>query len=180
VTTRRVILTGFMGAGKTEVGQRLGRVLGWRFVDTDALIEAAAGRSVAAIFAGEGEAGFRARERDVVAQACRLAETVIAVGGGALVDPENRRLLLAAGPVVCLRATPREILRRLGEARDRPLLNGDGSASEAERLARIEALLSARAPIYALATHTVETDGRTPDQVVEAVREIIEASGART
>lgn len=177
MTASRVILTGFMGAGKTEVGRRLGRALGWRFVDTDVVIESAAGRSVAAIFAGEGEAGFRAREHEAVAQACGLAEAVIAVGGGALLAPENRRLLLAAGPVVCLRATPREILRRVGEARDRPLLNGDGTATEAERLARIESLLSARAPLYALATHAVDTDGRTPDQVVAAVRAIVEASG---
>jgi len=177
MTTTRVILTGFMGAGKSEVGRRLGRDLGWRFVDTDALIEAAAGRSVAAIFAGEGEAEFRARERQAVAEACQLADTVIAVGGGALVDPDNRRALLAAGPLVCLRATPRELLRRLGEARDRPLLNGDGQASEAERLERIETLLAARAPIYALATHTVDTDGCTPDEVVEKVRAIIARSG---
>jgi shikimate kinase len=173
----RVILTGFMGAGKTEVGRRLAHVLGWRFVDTDAVIEAVAGRSVAAIFAAEGEAGFRAREREAVTDACRLAETVIAVGGGALVDPDNRRALLAAGPVVCLRATPREILRRLGEARDRPLLNGDGIASEADRLARIETLLAAREPIYALATQAVDTDGCTPDEVVEKVRAIVAVSG---
>jgi shikimate kinase len=173
----RVVLTGFMGTGKTEVGGRLGRRLGWPFVDTDTLVEAAAGRSVAVIFADEGEAGFRAREREAVAQACGLPAAVIAVGGGALLDPENRRLLLAAGPVVCLRATPQEILRRLGEARDRPLLNGDGTASEAERLARIESLLAARAAVYALATHAVDTDGRTPDEVAEAVRALVQEAG---
>jgi len=173
----RVILTGFMGTGKTEVGRRLARTLGRPFMDTDALIESAAGRSVSAIFAAEGEAGFRARERQAVAEACRVAAAVIAVGGGALLDPENRRLLLAAGPVVCLRAAPREILERLGEARDRPLLNRDGTASTAERLARIESLLSARAAVYALASHAVDTDGRTPDQVADAIRAILQESG---
>jgi shikimate kinase len=176
----RVILTGFMGTGKTEVGRRLARTLGWPFMDTDAVIESAAGRSVAAIFAEEGEAGFRARERDAVAQACQLPAAVIAIGGGALLDAENRRLLIAAGPVVCLRATPREILRRVGEARDRPLLNGEGTASEAERLARIEALLAARAAVYALAAYAVDTDGRTPDQVAAAVRAIVEESPGGT
>src|SRR5262249_2666917 len=114
---------------------------------------------------------------EAVAEAWRLVDAVIAVGGGALVDPDNRRLLLAAGPVVCLRATPRELLRRLGEARDRPLLNNDGRATDAERLERIETLLAARAPIYALATHTVDTDGCTPDDGVEKVRAIVAGSG---
>ena len=146
----RVILAGFMGTGKTEVGRRLARSLGWTFVDTDALVESATGRSVSALFAEEGEPVFRAREREAVAQACILNATVVAVGGGALLDPENRRRLLAAGPVVCLRASPRELVRRLGTARDRPLLNGDGTASEQERLARIESLLArARAGLRA-------------------------------
>jgi shikimate kinase len=176
----RVVLTGFMGTGKTVVGRRLAAVLGWPFLDTDVLVEGAAGCSVAAIFAGEGEAAFRARERMAVAEACAAPAAVIAVGGGALLDPDNRRVLLAAGPVVCLRATPREILRRAGEARDRPLLNGDGTASEEERLRRIESLLAARAEVYALATHAVETDGLTPDQVAARVRGIVEAWPERT
>ncbi len=177
MTASRVILTGFMGVGKTEVGRRLGRALGWRFVDTDELIESAAGRSVAAIFAAEGESGFRAREREAVAHACGLTETVIAVGGGALVDLDNRRVLLAAGPVVCLRATPGEILRRVGEAPDRPLLSGEGGVSPAERLARIADLLAARAPVYALASHAVDTDGLAPEEVAAAVRAIVERPG---
>jgi shikimate kinase len=171
--TRHVTLAGFMGTGKSEVGRRLSRMLGWRFVDTDTIVESKAGRSVAAIFASEGEAGFRSRERDAVAGACALPAAVIAVGGGALVDPENRRTLLAVGPVICLRASAREILRRVGEARDRPLLNPDGKASESDRLARIESLLAARAGVYALATHAVDTDGLSPDQVAEHIRGIL-------
>jgi shikimate kinase len=171
----RVILAGFMGTGKTEVGRRLAQSLGWSFVDTDALVESAAGRSVAAIFADEGEAAFRARERDAIEQACTMTAAVIAVGGGALLDPENRRRLLAAGPMVCLRASPEELMRRLGLARDRPLLNGDGTASTEERRARIEALLAERAPVYALATHAVDTDGLSPDEVAVRVRAILGA-----
>jgi shikimate kinase len=170
----RVILAGFMGTGKTEVGRRLARSLGWTFVDTDTLVEAAAGRSVSAIFAEEGEPAFRAREREAVAHACGLTATVVAVGGGALLDPENRGRLLAAGPVVCLRASPRELVRRLGTARDRPLLNRDGSASEQDRLARIESLLAERTPVYALATHAVDTDGLSPDEVAVRVRTLVE------
>jgi shikimate kinase len=174
-TGTHVTLAGFMGTGKTDVGRCLARSLGWPFIDTDAAIEAETGRSVAALFADEGEAAFRVRERAAVAQACARPRAIIAVGGGALLDAENRRLLFAAGPVVCLRAAPREILRRLGDARDRPLLNGDGTASEAERLARIESLLAARAPIYALATHAVDTDGLSPDEVARRIRTLIEA-----
>jgi len=174
---RRVILAGFMGTGKTEVGRRLARLLGWSFVDTDALVESAAGRPVAAIFAEEGEAAFRARERDAVEQACAITAAVVAVGGGAFLDLENRRRLLAAGPVVCLHASPEELMRRLGAARDRPLLNGDGTASVEERRARIEALLAQRAPVYALATHAVDTDGLSPDEVALRVRAILGISG---
>jgi shikimate kinase len=173
--TRHIVLTGFMATGKTEVGRRLARALGWPFVDTDALVEQVAGRAVRAIFAEEGEPGFRARERAAVAQACARPAAVIAVGGGALLDPGNRRALLAAGPVVCLRASPQEILRRVGAAHDRPLLSGAGVRSHADRLARIESLLADRAAAYACATHTVETDGLSPDQVAQRVRRLVEA-----
>src|SRR5262249_28978294 len=112
----RVILAGFMGTGKTEVGRRLARSLGWTFVDTDALVESAAGRSISAVFADEGEAAFRAREREAVARACAMTAAVVAVGGGALLDPENRRGVLAGGAVLCRPARTRELARRLGAA----------------------------------------------------------------
>src|SRR5688572_21188882 len=118
-----------MGTGKTEVGRRLARALGRTFVDTDRLVEAKAGRSVA----------------------------VIATGGGALVHPENRRRLAEAGPIVCLTASPQEILRRVGRGETRPLLAG--ATSDAERLARIRKLLDERATAYGSATHTIDTTG---------------------
>src|SRR5262249_58875202 len=114
--TRRVILAGFMGTGKTEVGRRLARSLGWTFVDTDALVESAAGRSISAVFADEGEAAFRAREREAVARACAMTAAGGAVGGGALLGPENRRRPLAARPPTCPRAPPAEGWRPLGAA----------------------------------------------------------------
>jgi shikimate kinase len=161
-----------MGTGKTEVGRRLAQTLGRTFVDTDRLVEATAGRTVAEVFATEGESGFRTRERTAVAEACALPTAVIATGGGALVDPENRRRLAAAGPIVCLTATPDEILRRIGDAESRPLLAG--RHTDAERLDRIRELLAARATAYAAATHTVETTGLSVDQVVERVRAAVE------
>jgi shikimate kinase len=168
-----LILTGFMGTGKTEVGRRLARALGRPFVDTDRLVETKAGRSVAAIFAEDGEAGFRTLERAAVAEACALSDAVIATGGGALADPQNRRQLAAAGPVICLTASPEEILRRVGDPGSRPLLAG--AVTEAERLGRVRDLLVARAAVYASATHTIDTTGLTPDQVVERVRTAVEA-----
>ena len=118
----QVILTGFMATGKTEVGRRLARRLGRPFVDVDGLVEAATGKSVADIFASEGEARFRELERVAVDDACRVSEAVIATGGGTLLDAENRRRLAAAGPIVCLAAPPEEILRRVGDPASRPLL----------------------------------------------------------
>src|SRR5512146_2178710 len=116
-----------MATGKSEVGRRLARVLGRPFVDIDGLVEADAGRSVAEIFAAEGEPAFRAREREAVARACAVPDAVVATGGGTLLDPENRRRLAAAGPIVCLAASPEDILRRVPDPAARPLLvNGNG------------------------------------------------------
>jgi len=168
-----LIITGFMGTGKTEVGRRLARALGRTFVDTDRLVEAKVGRSVAAIFASEGEARFRELERAAVAEATTIPDAVVATGGGTLVDPENRRRLAAAGPILCLTASPREILRRVGDPASRPLLAA--CRSDAERLARIEELLAARATAYGSASHTIDTTGLTVDQVVERVRAAVDA-----
>jgi shikimate kinase len=163
----QVIITGFMATGKSEVGRRVARRLGRPFVDIDGLVEAAAGRKVADIFAAEGEPRFRALERAAVEEACRVPEAVVATGGGTLLDPENHRRLAAAGPIVCLSAPPEEILKRLGDAASRPLLAGGNGG--ADRLGRIRALLAERAPAYALATHAVETGGLAVDDVVERV-----------
>jgi shikimate kinase len=165
----QVIITGFMATGKTEVGRRLARSLGRPFVDTDGLVEASAGRTVRDIFAAEGEGRFRELERAAVIQACGVPEAVIATGGGTLLDPENRRRLAAAGPIVCLSATPEEIIRRVGDPKSRPLLANGRSGT----LGRVQALLEERAPIYALATHAVDTSGLSVDEVVERVRALV-------
>ena len=164
-----IVLTGFMATGKTEVGRRLARLLQRPFVDTDGIVEGAEGRTVAQIFASEGEVRFRQLERAAVERACAMQDAVIATGGGALLDPENRLRLAAAGPIICLAASPEDILRRTGNGTTRPLLaTGNG-----DRLARIRALLAERAPAYAVAAHTVDTSGLTVDQVVERVRALV-------
>lgn len=167
----RVILTGFMGTGKTEVGRRLARALACPFVDTDDLVQAAAGRTIPEIFAAEGEPRFRSLEREAVERACAVADAVVATGGGTMLDPDNRRRLAAAGPIVCLSATPEDILRRVGDVASRPLLaKRNGHATPIDR---IRALLDERAPAYALATHTVPTSGLDLDAVVERVRALV-------
>jgi len=166
----QLILTGFMGTGKTEVGRRLARATSRAFVDTDNLVEVAAGRSIADIFAAEGETRFRELEREAVRQAVAVPDAVVATGGGALLDPESRRVLLAAGPVVCLTAAPEEILRRVGAGGERPLLAGE---TPAERLAAIRALLDARDASYRMATHRIDTTGRSIDDVVGEIRSLV-------
>ena len=167
-----ITLTGFMGTGKTVVGRRLARRLGWRFVDVDQLIEASAGTSIAAIFATRGEAIFRRLERRHIHQALRGHQQVIATGGGAFVDPRNRRRLQASGPVICLTARPRVILERVGRrVATRPLLDGG-----ANPLARIRTLLAQRAKAYAQADLIVDTSTLSVDRVVDRLWEQLSPS----
>ena len=162
-----VILTGFMATGKTQVGRKLAALVGAPFFDTDALVESETGRTIADVFARDGEPRFRALERAAVERACGVEDAVVATGGGTLLDPENRRRLAAAGPVVCLTATPEELLRRVGGGADRPLLSGG------DRLGRIRELLAARAEAYASATHTIDTTGLGVDDVVARVQSLV-------
>jgi len=160
---KNIILTGFMGTGKTAVGRRLARRLGWRFVDVDRRIEKAAGATIPEIFKKRGEPGFRRLERREIAKAVRDRGQVIATGGGAFADPENRRRLLAGGTVVCLTARPQDILSRVGRRiHTRPMLSGSGKT-----LSTIRLLLAKRAHAYEQADLTVNTSGLDVEEVVE-------------
>jgi len=117
-----LVFVGPMGAGKTSVGRRVAQQLGLEFVDTDQLLEARTGASVPLIFELEGEPGFRQRERALVAELCAGEGLAIATGGGAVLDPDNRRTLHARGFVVHLHVGVDEQLRRLARDRQRPLL----------------------------------------------------------
>ncbi len=161
-----IVLTGFMCTGKSEVGRQLAKRLGRPFVDTDQLVEARAGKTVAAIFREDGEPAFRALEREAVLAATAGPDAVVAVGGGAILDALNVDRLRASGPVVCLSADADTILRRAGDLKRRPLLAG------ADPRAAVERLLAERSPAYASAADvTVDTSGRSVRQVVEQVRE---------
>jgi shikimate kinase len=169
VSARHLVLVGLMGAGKTSVGRRCAARLDRRFVDTDELVEATAGAPVAEIFATRGEDEFRSLERDAVAEATSSAEPlVIACGGGAVLDAGSRERLRGSGTVVWLRADPATLGARVDrQPGTRPLLAG-GSAT-----ATLEELATARADAYTAAAHAaVDTDGRTQDEVADAVLEV--------
>jgi shikimate kinase len=160
----RTVLVGAMGAGKSTVGRRLADVWGVPFRDTDVDIETALGRSISDIFVDDGEAHFRELERAAVADALRSHHGVLALGGGAVLDPATRDAL-DGYPVVFLRVGLADAVRRVGLGAGRPLLLGNVRA-------RVKQLLDDRSPLYeSVATLVVDTDGRTADEVAEAIVE---------
>jgi shikimate kinase len=164
--TVRVVLVGPMGAGKSTVGALLADAWGVSARDTDADIEALEGRSVSDIFVDSGEAHFRDLERKAVAEALATHDGVLSLGGGAVLDPDTRALL-AGHQVVFLKVGLAEAVKRVGLGSSRPLLLGNVRS-------RIKALLDERTPVYeSVATVTVETDGRSPDEVAAAVLEAL-------
>jgi shikimate kinase/3-dehydroquinate synthase len=167
-----VVLYGFMGAGKTAVGEELGRRLGWPVLDTDRMVEERAGKAVARVFDEDGEAHFRRLEREAIEDACRVRPAVVACGGGAVLDPQNAALLRSCGHMVWLRASLEPLVARAASA-DRPLLRGDARS-------RAAALLEARTPRYAaLADVVVDTDGLDVRQVADRVLQALLEREAR-
>lgn len=171
MTNPNIILTGFMGAGKTAVGQAVAERLGRWFVDMDAVIERRAGRPISAIFSEQGELAFRLMEAELCRELAEERNLVIATGGGALVPEANRQVLAGSSVLICLTAPVDVILARLQGATDRPLL------AEAERRRRIEALLAQRAAAYAAIPRQVDTAGLTVEQVAERVIRLARRAG---
>ena len=160
-----VVLTGFMGTGKTSVGKRLAKRLGWKFVDIDALTEASAKMPIAKLFSERGEVVFRRLERRHISRIAHGRQQVVSTGGGAFVNPKNRSLLRASGTVVCLTARPAVILQRVRrKLRMLPMLSGTSKP-----LTRIQALLAQRAPAYAQADLTIDTSRLSVDEIVERI-----------
>ena len=165
-TTPNIILTGFMGTGKSAVGQAVAERLGRWFIDTDGILVQRAGKSIAALFAEDGEDVFRRMEAELCQELAREQALVIATGGGTLLDPASRAALAASGVVICLDASLDALLDRLGSADDRPLLAG---AAGEDRRARMEALLAARAAAYAAIPDHIDTTGLSVEEVAARV-----------
>jgi shikimate kinase len=156
-----VFLVGMMGAGKTTIGRHLARALGREFLDLDHELEARCGVRVALIFDIEGEEGFRRRETSALDECSQRRNIVLATGGGAVLAPENRRMLSERGVVIYLRASADELYSRVARDRNRPLLQ------TADPYQRICALLEQRTPLYeSIADITFETGTLSIPQTV--------------
>ncbi len=164
---RVVWLTGFMAAGKTQVGRRLAQELGVRFVDTDDVVQQLDGRPIPQIFAESGEAYFRELETKALRQVASGERAVAATGGGIVMKDENRRIMQSAGPVVWLKVSVDEVLRRTAGDTNRPLLQVP------DRRKRIEQLMAQRRSAYEQADYQVQTDGRQVEEIAAEVLELL-------
>ena len=163
---QNIFLIGPMGAGKSAVGRQLAKLLHLSFVDSDDEIETRTGVDIPFIFEQEGEDGFRKREAKVIDDLSAMESVILATGGGAVVDPQNRSRLGARGFVVYLYTTVDQQLARTQKGRERPMLaNGDSRKI-------LEDLMAVRDPLYReIADLTVETDGRKVKAVANDILE---------
>jgi shikimate kinase len=161
-----IFLIGPMGAGKTTVGKRLAKLKGMRFKDSDHEIEQRTGVDIGFIFEKEGEAGFRRREREVIAELTQETGLVLATGGGAVLDPDNRRDLSARGFVVYLCTPVTQQLERTRYSKHRPLLQVEDPRQ------RLEELMAQRDPLYReTADMVINTEGLQAPQLVQLIDE---------
>ena len=164
---KNIILTGFMGVGKTSVGTQLAKDLGYTFVDTDKLIEADQNMTITTIFAKHGEPYFREIEAKIVQEVAQKESQVVSTGGGAVLWDMNRDAFKKAGFVVCLTASPEKIYDRIKHETHRPLLQ------TADPKLKIKELLDSRARFYAQADVTIDTTEKSVDDVITTIKERI-------
>ena len=158
-----IVLVGFMGTGKTRIGQDVAKRLGLEFIDMDDCIVERAGKPIPEIFADDGEPHFRAIERQVVVDLAGESGWVIATGGGVVLNPDNIRDYSSGGLVICLSATPEVILERVEHDTNRPLLYTD------DKMAKIQALLGSRQALYDAIPNQIDTSALTADEVADRI-----------
>ena len=164
---KNIILTGFMGVGKTSVGTQLAKDLGFTFVDIDKLIEADQNLTITSIFSKFGEPYFREVEARIIGQVMMGEGQVVSTGGGAVIQDRNRGAFKRGGFIVCLAAGPDVIYERIKHETHRPLLQ------TADPKAKIKELLDSRAPFYAQADVCIDTSDKSVDEVIRAIKERI-------
>ncbi|MBN1122131.1 MAG: shikimate kinase [Anaerolineae bacterium] len=159
-----IALAGFMGTGKSSVGRLVAKKLSLDFVDADSVIVERAGKTIAEIFADDGEPAFRALEAEVCRELAHQPDLVIALGGGALLNTETRARFESTSLLVCLQASLDEIIRRVGNDPSRPLFSVDRE--------KTQRLLDSRADMYNSIPYQVQTDGFSTKQVADQIIEL--------
>jgi shikimate kinase len=158
-----IVLTGFMGTGKTAVGRELSRLLNMKLVDVDTEIEKSEQMTINEIFKQFGELRFREIETEMIRELSERKDVIISTGGGAVLRQENVDILRKQGIIVCLMATPETILKRTSHSSHRPLLQVE------DPFGKIKELLDFRRPFYEKADIMIDTDGKTPRQIAEEI-----------
>lgn len=166
-----IYLVGFMATGKSTVGKKLAKKLKRQFVDLDQLIELRQKRPITDIFAKNGEAYFRKIEKEMLEQAAAEDNFIYACGGGIVIDKDNIKIMKQTGTLICLTANPQVVLKRIGSASHRPLLDVPDPKKQ------IGLLLKLRAPFYAKADKTIDTSRLSVAQVVSR---ILKLAGKKT
>lgn len=151
---KNIYFMGFMAAGKSKVGKELAHILGWPFADTDDLVEERAGIAIDEIFMNSGESEFRRIEKDVIKKIAQNREWIVSLGGGAVIDEENWRMITDTGITICLHATPYLLHKRISRKDNRPLMKNRKDEALRERIA---ILLSEREPAYKKAQYHFES-----------------------
>lgn len=162
---KNIVLTGFMGTGKTAVGKELSRLLNMKLIDVDTEIEKSQKMSISDIFKRFGEPKFREFETEMIKNLSENKNIIISTGGGAVLRQENMDALRKRGVIICLTATPETILKRTSHNSDRPLLQVE------DPLRKINDLLAFRNPFYEKADIMVDTENKTPLQIAEEIIE---------
>ena len=171
-----VYLTGFMASGKSTIGPILANTVGWNFIDLDKEIEKKENKKIRTIFEENGEKYFRERETDVLKTLSGNKNLIVALGGGTLVNSENRKIISESGLLIYLKCSPETAYRRLKHKRDRPILTTDESPNSNENNLRkkIKELMFERIKYYSMADYSFDTENSNIGQTVDLIARLIQ------